>query len=185
MHSLPKKTIFRFSLTFFSRFTQKIYVFPGIMSDQISCILRAIVSDLSLMNGSERYLIFSSGFVILSNAVYLFIKFIVKREYRFLKTVSKQKFKMFPRQTVEGPVIFRDAFSNVFCTNVFIFFIYFLILFLKKFFLIISIVSSMGTFVKRDSTSIEIIKSSLSILILLNLLIKSKESLRVYLNFLF
>jgi hypothetical protein len=92
---------------------------------------------------------------------------------------------MFPRQTVEGPVIFRDAFSNVFCTNVFIFFIYFLILFLKKFFLIISIVSSMGTFVKRDSTSIEIIKSSLSILILLNLLIKSKESLRVYLNFLF
>ena len=35
----------------------------------------------------------------------------------------------------------------------------------------------------NDSTSIEIIKSSLSNLILLTLLIKSKESLSVYLNF--
>jgi hypothetical protein len=52
----------------------------------------------------------------------------------------------------------------------------------KKAFFIISIVSSIGTLVNSDSTSMEMIKFSFSILILLTLLMKSNESLSVYLK---
>ena len=56
------------------------------------------------------------------------------------------------------------------------------VFFLKKAFFIISRVSSIGTLVKSDSTSIEIIKFSSSNLILLTLFIKSKVSFNVYLK---
>ena len=52
--------------------------------------------------------------------------------------------------------------------------------FRKKAFFIISMVSSTGTFVKSDSTSIEIIKFSSFSLISLTLFKKSNESFNVY-----